>query len=344
MRRVEGVDVLRGALACGVVFYHFLSWSQVSFYNDYSVVFEVLAVSFVEIFFVISGFSLFYVYRKRLNSISEVQSFFVRRFFRIAPLFYALLILVVVIKLGLFLLNVEVNRSLDLYSIFMNVTFFFGLVDPSNSLVISGWSVGVEMAMYLFFPLLLLWARTIYSTLLMLLGSLIIALWYSHEYLDVFLPLEEQWSSYVFFINHIVFFVTGFFCVFLFEKYEALTIKGGWFFLVLLSLVSLFALLLHFSSSTEEVLIGLGRLVLIFLCGFAVILFALCEIKNSFLLRLGELSYSIYLGHFFVFLVAEKLFNESAYIIIFAAIGTYFFAIFTHKYIEVPAIKYGKRK
>ncbi len=154
MKRIEGVDALRGLLACGIMLFHYTSWNNNQFHAGYHEVLNVLAVLAVEMFFIISGFSLYFVYRERLGSFKSIKQFFVRRFFRIAPLYYALLILVILIKLAASYYGVEVNRPLDYYLLATNFTFIFGFVWPPNSLLVGGWSIGVEMVMYLFFPFL----------------------------------------------------------------------------------------------------------------------------------------------------------------------------------------------
>ena len=68
MERVKGVDSLRGCLACGVMLYHLLSWTKPEFYVSHGEPLNTLATSFVEMFFVISGFSLFYVYFHRMKT------------------------------------------------------------------------------------------------------------------------------------------------------------------------------------------------------------------------------------------------------------------------------------
>jgi len=87
MERVKGVDTLRGGLACGVMLYHMLSWTEPTFYLKHPILYKTLATTFVELFFVISGFSLFYVYLERMNTKKSIGNFFIRRFFRIAPLY-----------------------------------------------------------------------------------------------------------------------------------------------------------------------------------------------------------------------------------------------------------------
>ncbi|MDP3494784.1 MAG: acyltransferase [Hyphomonadaceae bacterium] len=117
----------------------------------------------VPLFFVVSAFSLMYSTILDQGSSGWVRRFYLKRYFRIAPLFYFMLVAGVALQSlmgGLFAL-----RPLpDLYSLFLNVTFLFGLFpEHSSSLVWVGWSVGTEMLFYLLFPLILVTIRNIYS-------------------------------------------------------------------------------------------------------------------------------------------------------------------------------------
>lgn len=77
------------------------------------------------------------------------RSFFIRRFFRIAPYYYIAGIMYV-----LYALFVEKNQVNFLY-VLSNFTFTNGIYLPAISYIPpGGWSVGVEMLFYLFLPIL----------------------------------------------------------------------------------------------------------------------------------------------------------------------------------------------
>jgi len=90
--RLNGIDGLRGILACSVMLYHYTVWAGIDVGPRFSGLLSAVAFYAVEAFFVISGISLAFVYeRTDFSRPRTVGTFFVRRFFRIAPLFYAVL-------------------------------------------------------------------------------------------------------------------------------------------------------------------------------------------------------------------------------------------------------------
>ncbi len=134
----------------------------------------------VDIFMVMSGFLMAYHHRIReksqpWNSPLTWYTFYIRRFFRIAPLYYLLLI-------PAFTLNQHFNawqkisetvfprswassiagsatyfRDIDLSNIILHVSFIFGLLPQyASSTVLPDWSIGLEMQFYAVFPLIML--------------------------------------------------------------------------------------------------------------------------------------------------------------------------------------------
>lgn len=110
----------------------------------------------VQLFFVASAFTLSRSHMLRAQESNPTAKFYVRRFFRIAPLYYVGVALY-------FFLNVVVGglnngTPPDAYtpmSVLANLIFVHGfVVAANNSIVPGGWSIGTEMAFYVIFPLL----------------------------------------------------------------------------------------------------------------------------------------------------------------------------------------------
>lgn len=143
--RILGWDLVRGACALVVAFYHLSYWlglAELPAFGTYG----------VYLFFVLSGASLAYVYpADRVASVADALRFWATRWLRLAPL-YVLLCLVFVAMLA--------GRNGALVSalpqrLALNATFAFGVWDPATTaLLIGGWSLGIEFVFYLAFPLL----------------------------------------------------------------------------------------------------------------------------------------------------------------------------------------------
>ena len=90
MRRLPGVDALR---AIGVVMVVLAQISSAVIVPSYLSFIETGFGLAVQLFFVIAGFSLCYSYFERLNSLSALKKYYIRRSFRIAPLFYLMIVI-----------------------------------------------------------------------------------------------------------------------------------------------------------------------------------------------------------------------------------------------------------
>jgi len=112
----------------------------------------------VQLFFVASACTPCLSWRQRRQDEPQpVQRFLARRFFRIAPLYF----LGVAICAGLHYSQpgVVAAAPCTATNVLANLLFVHGFVPAAqNSIVPGGWSIGVEMAFYALFPLLI-WAQ-----------------------------------------------------------------------------------------------------------------------------------------------------------------------------------------
>ncbi|MGE5669045.1 MAG: acyltransferase family protein [Betaproteobacteria bacterium] len=141
-RKLEGLHGLRAAAAIAVVLFHlhvllgvpepaWLAAVTTDFYLS------------VQLFFVISAFSLFH---SRRYAPARYPGYLVKRFFRIAPLYYVMLAWYVLRQ----------TQFPGWGALLANLTFTFNLVPGLEvGIVNAGWSVGVEMMFYLLLPVLL---------------------------------------------------------------------------------------------------------------------------------------------------------------------------------------------
>jgi peptidoglycan/LPS O-acetylase OafA/YrhL len=103
----------------------------------------------VKLFFVLSGFSLCHSTCHTLGRETWIRDYALKRLFRIAPLFYAMLLVWVVF----FRLR---GVATDFSTLVLNLSFTYNLVPGKHeSLVAAGWTIGVEMLFYCLLPVLL---------------------------------------------------------------------------------------------------------------------------------------------------------------------------------------------
>lgn len=106
----------------------------------------------VTLFFVISGFLITYLLLQEIDKTDSVNipKFYIRRVLRIWPIYYATILMVVLV---LFLIGRQsdiLNNSLFYYIFFAaNIPF---LSATGISLIVHYWSIGVEEQFYLFWP------------------------------------------------------------------------------------------------------------------------------------------------------------------------------------------------
>ena len=144
MNRILGWDLLRGLCALAVGGYHLSMWLKLGYFHSFG--------SYgVYLFFVLSGASLMYTYGGQLEGRSfDFKKFLLLRYFRLAPLYILLMLLVLPWKI------IKEGATLALLKEFLlNGFFIFGFFDPAaSSMLVGGWSLGIEAIYYLMFPLL----------------------------------------------------------------------------------------------------------------------------------------------------------------------------------------------
>lgn len=149
-RRLAFLDALRGLAAVYVVVYHMLLIPQPALAAPrWAEKFAMAGGTGVTLFFLVSAFSLFYTMPLRLKESSPILSFYLHRFFRIAPLFY-------------FLIAATYLRDILVFGVWhgpgevlASVLFVFNLIPMGQEgFVWASWTIGIEIVFYAVFPLL----------------------------------------------------------------------------------------------------------------------------------------------------------------------------------------------
>lgn len=166
--RFPYLNALRGVAALWVVIVHVAMMPQPRLeLPSWLDIFVTKGVMGVELFFVVSAFSLCLSMPTHAGEARPLLGFALRRFFRIAPLFYLMIVFTAFFNPASFAYNWK--------SILVNVLFVFNFVPGhgfQTSVVLAGWTIGVEMVFYLIFPFV--YART--KSLLLSITALFIAL------------------------------------------------------------------------------------------------------------------------------------------------------------------------
>jgi exopolysaccharide production protein ExoZ len=200
--RLDALDFLRGLCAVAVAMYHYHMWSGAVVPRFVESLLAISGTYGVSVFFILSGYSLAHAYRNKFQlkiSSDDYQRYIKRRVGRLAPLFLFAIILSIIGKI------IISHKLLDFYAIAANAFLLFGFVEPSNSPVIGGWSIGIEVVYYIIFPLLIIMAA---SRWLILICAAFFTAWITLKVSD-FGDLHLGWSWYVHPANHLIFFAIG---------------------------------------------------------------------------------------------------------------------------------------
>jgi peptidoglycan/LPS O-acetylase OafA/YrhL len=345
---LTGIHGLRGIAALAVVLYHLVHIGDIKPSQFFEFVGRDFGYS-VHLFFIISAYSLMHSTEPKINRPNWLSDYFIKRFFRIAPLFYSMIV---------FFLLVVGYQSIT--NIVLNLTFTFGFI-PSSGFIWGGWSVGVEMIFYAIFPVFILLIRTHRAALIFLILSIIItcalrsALHY--QYVGIDSSAGFDWS-YFSFASNICFFAMGMYAYLLGKTYSNDT-KLISVYVPIIAVSTICGLLfsnlgatLYGSSRLDIVLWGLGLTALTIWQGVKPCVL----VANRFFEYLGERSFSIYLLHpVVIFYSKTHLAGTYSLLHPYTHFGAYFatsillitlllvLAEFTYRFIEVPGIEFGRK-
>ena len=348
-KKLDYVDALRGIAILGVLLVH--TKGQFGSFGIFDKV-AGLGAKGVQLFYFISAFTLFLSYNNRKNDENFPGSnFFIRRFFRIAPLYYFAIIYYTV-KLLLF-----DGVIVSFKEILFNFTFTHGFSPIFiNHLVPGGWSIAVEMSFYIMVPFLMSKINNINKAVVFLLISLFIRFIFAEYFklnpVDSNVKINNDYL-YWYLPNQLPCFAIGILFYFILEDVK-LEIKNT-------MVIGLLVLLGSILCIVDQLFIGLNFFSwdFLFSLGFFVLAIGLSNNKipflvNKFSIVCGKYSYSMYIIHFivlfwidelginFYFIHNSTIFHFVVYYLIVIAITT-LLSMITYKVIEVPTQLLGKK-
>lgn len=355
-KRVVAVDGLRGVAILMVMLYHLHAWMPgLEKLPDWYMGPMSLGFSGVDLFFVLSGFSLYYAWMRQELSLKKVsaKNYYWRRFWRIYPPY---IIAFVVPWLPIFLAT-----PMDaLWEAFLHVflihnyseTHFYGANGPL-------WSIAVEAQFYVLFPFIIALTRR-WSMPVVVIGGIVLGLLYRT---GVYLYFEDYTYRQVpkpylqgFWLARIPNFLLGMWLAAGWKgaprldklnnkKAYGLFVMGVGVLGVTWAMVFLFR---HGSMVFRELGFALGYVLIV----FGVLKGAARElVESKWLTFTGRISYSLYLTHAPVLLllggVVRDYFGDISLIwgfsVLLVGFGvSYGVAIAYHRMVEVPFFNYAK--
>ncbi len=356
-KKLDYIDAIRGIAATGIIVHH----TPREYLSQPVNAMLLLGAGGVPLFFILSAYTLFLSFDKRSgNELNPVRNYFIRRFFRIAPLFYILI--------GYFLWQHSYEGiQVPFRAIIATFSFTFGLHPAYISAIVpNGWTIGTEMLFYLIMPLIFIWVRNIREALYFLIFTIIVSklICYSVAH---FLPLYispdittgGDWENfmYMYLAAQIPVFAIG---VVLFFIIKLLTKEAeprpdlkpiGLPLLILFVMLFVDSGLDKFSSDglIPDFVITAFIVFIPFILSLHLMRFNL--LVNRVTVYLGKISYSLYLTHAIVihwltkvvppFVLGTGLLNYTFFFLLIFVL-TVFLASVTYYLIEKPGMDLGR--
>lgn len=348
--QLKYIDSLRGLAIFGVILVHASQWgASIYTYGDtiypwyLNNLFEHGARG-VQLFYVVSAFTLFLSHNIKIKNASfNTKNFFIRRFFRVAPLYY-----VGILFFGFCEpLILENKINIDFGSLAFNM-FFLNSFFPVKTIVPGGWTICVEILFYFLLPVLFKKIDTTKKALSFTLLALLVSLFYNIIFFKIFNNnASNTYFLFASFPNQIPLFGFGILAYFIVIKNDHKISSLQIFLIIILSFLQL--VLDHFIP--EHVLFGIVFILLIYFCHN----FSIFNFKP--LIFLGKISFSAYFSHFAVLSILNKYglvdyFNVTTteyailnFLIRLVVVLFFVFLVSTpiFYFIETPLIILGKR-
>lgn len=343
---LEFINGLRGIAILMVVYFHAsLLISPSSAFITQRIFLEHLSRG-VQLFFIISAFTLFRSYELRKGKEKRaILNFYIRRFFRIIPFWWLTVLLYWVFERGH-------HTAFDAWA---TALMFFGFYKEIQAIALIpvGWSLFVEETFYLFFPLVKKFVRNIGTAL----AGLFVSAWVAKEWISY--GVKQGWDAYFVAVFPLANSYALFLGIFLYYVYKWLkkcdyldrSYKEVWFVDVLIigSIWGLF--------HTQR-MVGTMLFVPIVLSGFFKNTIFNKFLHNQLLGKFGKYCYSIYLlhplinskvyGFFYDYLKSQIVYSSDFYLIIFLVFLFlssiyYFIGAMSFEWIELRFINLGRK-
>lgn len=174
MKKFKFIDSLRGLAILMVIIVHCSQYGNNFFPLFITNIFN-LGLTGVQLFFIISSFTIFHSLNSRkADPYSNNLQFYIRRYFRIAPMYY-IGILYYLIQDGMGDRYWLGDKSeVSIFNVLNNLAFIHGFYPYHiNSIVPGGWTIAIEMTFYILVPFLFSYITSVYRSIIWLVASII---------------------------------------------------------------------------------------------------------------------------------------------------------------------------
>lgn len=351
--RLDSIDALRGLAALYIFVYHLILIPQPNLLAP-PLLHTIFLNGFtgVTLFFVLSGFTLCLKAKGYRWDRYSTLSFYLRRLFRIIPLYYLLLFIIAEYSWGWFGF---INHKLRLV-VYMTLSYNF-FPSLQLGLVWASWFLGVQIVFYWFFPIAHRFIITKRRALVFVVISIFLGATYSSS-LDKMNIVRFDKVDLIYFswVYQLQVFAIGFLVFFIYDSHMQKQRKKsrsfGTIFLIV-GLIGWILMVIFREQLPVHKMLWLrssiyGAIVLGLLLG------PIRFVANRITLFYGKISYSLYLNHPIMIYFFSPLYHgvyslgysNSIHFFIcltITIIPLTFVSYLTYRFVEVPGIKLGKK-
>lgn len=298
MRKLAYINALRGLAIIIVVFSHVQNFG-IGLYKMHPYIIPLLDTGLigVQLFFILSAFTLFRSYHIRSQyETGPIKNFFIRRFFRIAPLFY----IAIVYYVWQYNTNPQQTFPVTPLHIISSVAFLNSFSAYwVTSVVPGGWTIGIEMIFYMMLPVLFIYIKNSRQAFNFLVIAILFRL--AIIFLLQIHPLINDvriWHIFLYFSfpNQLFVFAFGILMYYIITDDYKMILSPKY-------MIILCILLILETTYRNELFLSKFFLfnTALFLFSVAISKFQSKILVNNFFIYIGKISYSVYLVHNAVF-------------------------------------------
>lgn len=314
---IKNIQILRAWASIIVVLYHSIG-TAIS-YNLTPTYFSILGnwgVHGIDIFFVISGFIMYYIQYKKNNT---PKKFIKDRMIRIVPIYWILT--TIYLALYYILPNLFRDFTPSLGYIFSSYLFSSTIFYDRHPILSYGWTLEYEAIFYIVFTIVLFFYGKKYFILV---SALLLSIYFLSDLSVILLEFILGMVLAKIYLNDIKYFPK--------------------LFLFLGILLLIYSITIDINEVNRLFYFGLPAVLIIY--GFL----NMKEMNSFFLLYLGAASYSIYLIHVFTLPLFFKIFSskifslDNDFLVIISVIFTVILGVLFYKFVEIPVTNFLKNR
>lgn len=349
IKKLDYLDSMRGIAILLVVLGHIGNMIGYKAYDYFPVVIQKFIYNGhlgVQMFFIVSAFTLLMSYDNRKGEAQATKKFFVRRFFRIAPMYYLAIIFTFMQMIDFNFANFDWD-TFHKKALLTNI-FFVNALSPTtiNNFVIGGWSISAEFIFYFILPFICAKVKSLNGMITFTLLALLL----SSFLLFILRGTSVDGNEFLryYFFNHLPVFGLGMTAYWINKEGGLKSIKPK-----VLLLLTLTIFISCFAEMPYAIPYSLGFFTLLLTQSRK----AYSIFNNKVLVSIGKVSFSIYLVHFAVMALMYKwklvdyftTFETTAtaylsFLLLFIVLTvvSYLISCVTYKYIEQKGQQLGR--